>query len=170
MNKYYQQTDETIVNFAPFRQNKKETVNYANLRAIFIVVVFMTTALFTYSINFSSSAKSLSLDTTNERIKYADLDETSIVNLFEEFKVRYNRHYETNDEESLRYIYFRDFLRVIDERNDNDTFAVHGITKFADLLTNSPYTAQLRFMGDVSAPVSFKMKAKFYFTFAAWIL
>ena len=132
MNKYYQQTDETIVNFAPFRQNKKETVNYANLRAIFIVVVFMTTALFTYSINFSSSAKSLSLDTTNERIKYADLDETSIVNLFEEFKVRYNRHYETNDEESLRYIYFRDFLRVIDERNDNDTFAVHGITKFAD--------------------------------------
>ena len=132
MNKYYQQTDETIVNFAPFRQNKKETVNYATLRAIFIVVVFMTTALFTYSINFSSSAKSLSLDTTNERIKYADLDETSIVNLFEEFKVRYNRHYETNDEESLRYIYFRDFLRVIDERNDNDTFAVHGITKFAD--------------------------------------
>lgn len=132
MNKYYQQTDETIVNFAPFRQNKKETVNYANLRAIFIVVVFMTTALFTYSINFSSSAKSLSLDTTNERIKYADLDETSIVNLFEEFKVRYNRHYETNDEENLRYIYFRDFLRVIDERNDNDTFAVHGITKFAD--------------------------------------
>jgi hypothetical protein len=45
-----------------------------------------------------------------------------------------------------------------------------GITKFADLLTNSPYTAQLRFMGDVSAPVSFKMKAKFYFTFQAWIL
>ena len=136
MNKYYQQTDETIVNFAPFRQNKKETVNYANLRAIFIVVVFMTTALFTYSINFSSSAKSLSLDTTNERIKYADLDETSIVNLFEEFKVRYNRHYETNDEESLRYIYFRDFLRVIDERNGNDTFAVHGITKFADFTSD----------------------------------
>ena len=57
MNKYYQQTDETIVNFAPFRQNKKETVNYANLRAIFIVVVFMTTALFTYSINYNGLKK-----------------------------------------------------------------------------------------------------------------
>lgn len=45
-----------------------------------------------------------------------------------------------------------------------------GIAKFADRLTNSPYKAQIRFMGDVNAPVQFKMKAKFYFTFAAWIL
>jgi len=131
MNKYYQ-TDETVVTFVPFRQNKKESFKYSNLRNIFIVAGCMTTALITYTMTFSSSVKSLSFDNTNERIKYTDLDDDSIVNLFEEFKVKYNRNYETLEEENLRYIYFRDFLRVIDERNGNDTFAVHGITKFAD--------------------------------------
>lgn len=131
MNKYYQ-TDETVITFVPFRQNKKESFKYSNLRNIFIVAGCMTTALITYTMTFSSSVKSLSFDNTNERIKYTDLDDDSIVNLFEEFKVKYNRNYETLEEENLRYIYFRDFLRVIDERNGNDTFAVHGITKFAD--------------------------------------
>jgi hypothetical protein len=134
MNKYYQQTDETITAFVPFRQNKKESFHYSNFRNIFIVVGCVITALITYTMTYASSpVQSLSLDTiTNERIKYADLDDTSIVNLFEEFKVKYNRKYDTTDEENLRYIYFRDFLRVIDERNGNDTLAVHGITKFAD--------------------------------------
>lgn len=127
MNKYYQQTDETIMTFVPFRQNKTDLFNYDILRNIFIVTGCIITALFTYSMTNSSSVKSLSLD-----IKYADLDDTFIVNLFEEFKVKYNRKYETTDEEKLRYVYFRDFLRVIDERNGNDTFAVHGITKFSD--------------------------------------
>jgi len=134
MNKYYQQTDETIITFVPFRQNKKESDHYSKFRNIFIVAGCMITALITYTMTYASSpVQSLSLDTiTNERIQYADLDDTSIVNLFEEFKVKYNRKYETIDEENLRYIYFRDFLRVIDERNGNDTLAVHGITKFAD--------------------------------------
>jgi len=133
MNKYYQQSDETINTFAPFRQNKKESFHYSNFRNIFIVASCMITALITYSMTYASPVQSLSLDTiTNERIKYADLDDTSIVNLFEEFKVKYNRKYETTDEEHLRYVYFIDFLRVIDQRNGNDTFAVHGITKFAD--------------------------------------
>jgi hypothetical protein len=93
MNKYYQ-TDETIINFVPFRQNKKESFKYSNLRNIFIVAGCMTTALITYTMTFSSSVKSLSFDNTNERIKYTDLDDDSIVNLFEEFKVKYNRNYE----------------------------------------------------------------------------
>jgi hypothetical protein len=45
-----------------------------------------------------------------------------------------------------------------------------GIAKFADRLTKDPYTAQIRLQGDVNNPVNFKIRARFYFTFAAWIL
>jgi cathepsin F len=78
----------------------------------------------------------MSLEIDDLRIKYSELDNTSIIQLFEEFKVKYNKTYQSVDEESIRYIYFRNFLQVIDDRNGNDTLALHGITKFADLSTD----------------------------------
>ena len=137
MNKsmYYQQNDETIVNFIPFSQdrNPKQSRYFSIFRNIFVVSFCIVSALFTYTMSTSSSVKTISLDIVDQRIKYSGLDNNSILQLFEEFKVTYNKTYKTVDEENLRYIYFRNFLQVIDERNGNDTLAVHGITKFADL-------------------------------------
>lgn len=45
-----------------------------------------------------------------------------------------------------------------------------GMAKFADRLTHDPYTAQLHIQGDVNAPANFKIRARFFFTFAAWVL
>jgi len=140
MNKsmYYQQNHETIVNFVPFRQDSyHKRIRYFNIfRNIFVVSCCIVGALLTYTNSFSSSTKTMSLEIDDLRIKYSELDNTSIIQLFEEFKVKYNKTYQSVDEESIRYIYFRNFLQVIDDRNGNDTLAVHGITKFADLSTD----------------------------------
>jgi hypothetical protein len=137
MNKsmYYQQNDETGVNFVPFSKDTtpKKFKYFSIFRNIFVVSCCIVGALFTYTMTFSSPVETLSLEITDQRIKYSGLDANSILQLFEEFKVTYNKTYTSVDEENLRYIYFRNFLKVIDERNGNDTLAVHGITKFADL-------------------------------------
>jgi hypothetical protein len=137
MNKsmYYQQNDETGVNFVTFSKDitPKKTKYFSIFRNIFVVSCCIVGALFTYTMTFSSPVETLSLEITDQRIKYSGLDANSILQLFEEFKVTYNKTYGSVDEENLRYIYFRNFLKVIDERNGNDTLAVHGITKFADL-------------------------------------
>lgn len=137
MNKflYYQQNDKTVVNFVPFSKDitPKKTKYFSIFRNIFVVSCCIVGALFTYTMTFSSPVETLSLEITDQRIKYSGLDANSILQLFEEFKVTYNKTYGSVDEENLRYIYFRNFLKVIDERNGNDTLAVHGITKFADL-------------------------------------
>ena len=137
MNKflYYQQNDKTVVNFVPFSKDvtPKKSTYFSIFRNIFVVSCCIVGALFTYTMTFSSPVETLSLEITDQRIKYSGLDANSILQLFEEFKVTYNKTYTSVDEENLRYIYFRNFLKVIDERNGNDTLAVHGITKFADL-------------------------------------
>lgn len=137
MNKflYYQQNDKTVVNFVPFSKavTTKKSTYFSIFRNIFVVSCCIVGALFTYTMTFSSPVETLSLEITDQRIKYSGLDANSILQLFEEFKVTYNKTYTSVDEENLRYIYFRNFLKVIDERNGNDTLAVHGITKFADL-------------------------------------
>lgn len=137
MNKflYYQQNDKTVVNFVPFSKavTTKKSAYFSIFRNIFVMSCCIVGALFTYTMTFSSPVETLSLEITDQRIKYSGLDANSILQLFEEFKVTYNKTYTSVDEENLRYIYFRNFLKVIDERNGNDTLAVHGITKFADL-------------------------------------
>ena len=137
MNKflYYQQNDKTVVNFVPFSKavTPKKSTYFSIFRNIFVVSCCIVGALFTYTMTFSSPVETLSLEITDQRIKYSGLDANSILQLFEEFKVTYNKTYTSVDEENLRYIYFRNFLKVIDERNGNDTLAVHGITKFSDL-------------------------------------
>jgi hypothetical protein len=50
------------------------------------------------------------------------------------------------------------------------TFNADGVAKFSNLLMTNPYPAQIRIVGDVNGNVDFKLRAKFYFTFEAWIL
>ena len=119
MNKflYYQQNDKTVVNFVPFSKavTPKKSTYFSIFRNIFVVSCCIVGALFTYTMTFSSPVETLSLEITDQRIKYSGLDANSILQLFEEFKVTYNKTYTSVDEENLRYIYFRNFLKVIYE-------------------------------------------------------
>jgi C1A family cysteine protease len=57
--------------------------------------------------------------------------------LFEDFKKKFNRQYNTKEEEDLRFKNFQAFLGHIDDRNgkeaDMNGKAIHGITRFADM-------------------------------------
>jgi cathepsin F len=134
---YYQKAaTELPINFEPIIKRKKNDApfSYNILRNIAIVTGCIGVALLLYSSTFTSSIQgTTSLDATNTRIKYSTLDNDTITQLFEEFKITYNKSYATIEEAELRYNYFNHFLEVIDERNNNDSYAVHGITKFADL-------------------------------------
>ncbi len=133
---YYQKNATDLpINFEPIRLKKNAApYSYNILRNIAIVSGCIGIALFMYSSTFISSLQdSLSLDEIDSRIKYSVLDDDTTIDLFEEFKIKYNKSYATIEEATLRYNYFNRFLELIDERNGNDTYAVHGITKFADL-------------------------------------
>jgi cysteine peptidase B len=65
---------------------------------------------------------------------YGDLTFEEKVALFEQYKSTYDRIYSTPEEETMRFSNFEEFLKLIDERNGDETgTASHGITKFADL-------------------------------------
>jgi cathepsin F len=133
---YYQKNATDLpINFEPIRLKKNDApYSYNILRNIAIVSGCIGIALFVYSSTFFSSLQqSMSLDEIDSRIKYSVLDDDTTIDLFEEFKIKYNKSYATIEEATLRYNYFNRFLELIDERNGNDTYAVHGITKFADL-------------------------------------
>jgi len=132
---YYQKIDElpTTNNFeANWRKKSATPVGYYILRNIAILAGLIGVTLSIYSITFNSTIQTTSLEIDN-RTKYSILDNESISNLFDNFKITYNKSYDTIEEESLRYNYFNHFLSLIDERNGNDSYAIHGITKFADL-------------------------------------
>lgn len=52
--------------------------------------------------------------------------------MWAQFKYEFNRSY-TADEEQTRFGIFIDNLKVIDERNQEDEDAVHGVTQFSDM-------------------------------------
>ena len=130
-SKYYQFDDETAVTFVPFKEQreKRKLCNLSIFRNMFIVSCLLAGALIIYTTTSQTKMPAMKLDSI---LKYSDLDDTSILHLFEEFKISYNKLY-SFEEEALRYKNFCNFLHLIDERNGNDSFAVHGITKFADL-------------------------------------
>jgi cathepsin F len=140
---YYQKTaTELPTNFEPIVKRKKNDTpfSYNFLRNMTIATGSIGLVLLLYSTTLTSSVhETTSLDSTiintntNTRIKYSTLDNDTITQMFDEFKTTYNKSYASIEEENLRYNYFNRFLEVIDERNNNDTYAVHGITKFADL-------------------------------------
>jgi len=70
------------------------------------------------------------------RMGYAMLSDNEKESLFEEFKQSYERQYETDEEEELRFQHFRKFLEKVDLRNEREQTeggtAVHGLTIFSD--------------------------------------
>ena len=160
---YYQINDEEQNNniaFEPIiKKNKQNPFNDYILRNIMILSTAIGMGLLLFSIKLSSyQYKTTNMNTitntnttitnttitnttitnttnTNTNTKYSILDNETIIILFNEFKSNYNKTYNSTYEEELRYNNFRNFLYVIDERNSNDSYAIHGITKFADLST-----------------------------------
>lgn len=53
--------------------------------------------------------------------------------MWEEYKIEHNKNYATEDEEIARFGHFIDNLKLIDQRNDEQSTAQHGLNKFTDL-------------------------------------
>lgn len=108
------------------------------------------------SFSASSVGKKLLLAKSGE-IMYTSLSDIEKSALFDEFKEAFGREvhkycqkkiswtyqayhhfqYKSDDEEEEKYQNFKDFLKLVDERNDSEQegggSAVHGVTKFADM-------------------------------------
>ena len=72
-------------------------------------------------------------------LAYASLSSKEKSDLFESFKKTFNKVYSSSSQEDTAYDNFKDFLKLVDDRNDAELekggkhAAVHGVTKFADL-------------------------------------
>ncbi len=145
---YYQyEANLTEDGIQPLRKKKEAPFSPFILRTIAIGSLFIGMSLLMYSATMTGTVQ----QTTqfSETTKYATLDNSTLSDLFDNFKVKFNKSYDTMDEESARYDNFRSFLKTVDERNNNDPTAIHGITKFADL---SEEEFRNHFLGYVPAP------------------
>ena len=125
---------------APFSQTTLTTIALGSF--------FIAAILFAYSATITRTSQQTTQLT--EITKYTDLDNVTVSDLFDNFKLKFNKIYDTN-EESVRYENFRSFLKTIDERNTIDPGAIHGITKFADL---SEDEFRNHFLGYVPVPTN----------------
>jgi len=72
-------------------------------------------------------------------LAYASLSSKEKSDLFKSFKKTFNKVYSSSSDEDDAYENFKDFLKLVDDRNDEEAEkggkhrAVHGVTKFADL-------------------------------------
>jgi len=116
--------------------------------SIFVIVslvVFMSTKSSMSSINKNIMAfKSSSSSTV-----YSKLSSTEKKKLFEEFTKKYNKVYDSSEEES-RFSTFKSNLEVIDERNKAEQrkggSAVHGVTIFADIGEDELLSSKMGFL------------------------
>ena len=140
---YYQKHESetsNIIKSPIFRD--KETFLYKNRYAVFIFSSIAALGLFAYSTNYLNETPTRNSELYESYLKipmkYGELDEYSTIDLFKQYKTNFSRSYETDDEESIRYTNFKNFLTIIDKRNEDEFIygsgkSLHGITKFADL-------------------------------------
>ena len=140
---YYQKDESETINIIKshiFRD--KDAFFYKNRYSIFIFAGLAALGLFTYSTNYLNVPHAMNSELYESYLKipmkYGELDEYSMIDLFKQYKTNFSRSYETDDEETLRYTNFKNFLTIIDKRNEDEFKygsgkSLHGITKFADL-------------------------------------
>lgn len=130
-NMYYQQNNnDANKDFEPIYRKKAISPSFQLIRNMGIISSFFAVGLFLFNFTLFTPIHNTEFDID---FKYSTLDDSSIIDLFDNFKKTYNKTYATIEEATLRYNNFRSFLSMIDERNGNDTNALHGVTKFADL-------------------------------------
>ena len=67
-----------------------------------------------------------------QKLVYGDLPEDDVRGLFAKFQDSFGRSYEDDSEESTRFAYFKQNLQEIDALNNQNPYALFGITKFSD--------------------------------------
>lgn len=82
-------------------------------------------------------------------IDYSDLSSSEKSELFDDFKKKYKKDYESDHLEEKGFENFKDFLKNVDKRNKEEAkkggTAIHGVTIFADLSDDDFADAYLGF-------------------------
>lgn len=108
----------------------------AGLSAVGLLAVTMNGGMNTAQSRAAYKAKRLQM-VKEGKMQYTTLTEEEITDLFDDFKEKFSKEYETTKEEKERYEHFQKFLSKIDDRNlkeaKNGGTAVHGLTIFSDL-------------------------------------
>jgi len=121
----------------------------AILAATFLLAIAMASDYSTQYIDSIETAR-LQQATTGD-LAYASLSSKEKSDLFESFKKTFGKVYASADQEDTAYDNFKDFLKLVDDRNTKEQekgsklSAVHGITKFADLSETEFKRAYLTF-------------------------
>ncbi|KAL5780586.1 hypothetical protein ACOSQ2_011323 [Xanthoceras sorbifolium] len=76
----------------------------------------------------------------------------SAYNQFSAFKEKYNKTYLTQEEDDYRFGVFMSNLRQARRNQILDPTAIHGVTKFSDLMPSEFRTQYLRFDGQIQLP------------------
>lgn len=89
----------------------------------------------------ANSVRPLNLAMAKEgSLQFSMLNDVEVSTLFQEFKTFFGKTYESDEEESSRFLNFKTFLTVVDTRNakeqKNGGRGKHSITQFADLETD----------------------------------
>ena len=113
--------------------------------AFFVVFVVTVVVVGVFAITSSDRYAAASTAMLHQRlelvkqgkIKYATLSSSEHVMLFDDFKSRYGKTYDTTSEEKERYATFLNNMEKIDARNEKEQkaggTAIHGVTQFADI-------------------------------------
>jgi len=147
---YYQNNEDFVLNEEPI-YTKKTFFTKKQIQHISIFSLLIGLSLLLYSGTRTSNL--IRLTATRTAFYYTDLEDDAIVELFSQFKSNFSKSYSDDDEESMRYNNFRDFLYLIDIRNYNEYnngswTCTHGITKFADLSEDEFKTKYLGYVSN----------------------
>jgi len=141
---YYQNT-EPKNDFTLFI---KKPVYNPLLKWISLASVLAASALMFYTTQMFGTS-----EITNLSVTYGDLFDEDKLALFEEFKQKFSKHYDS-DEENVRFENFKNFLTRVDANNLEEQtggkgLANHGITKFADLSADEFKTNYLGYIAPI---------------------
>jgi Papain family cysteine protease/Cathepsin propeptide inhibitor domain (I29) len=130
-----------------------------------IGTIGLSVAVFQTQLMSSPQSPSLSLERIKKaeeaKLPYQKLSDEEVAVVFDDFKRRFNREYESPKEEHIRFKQFLKSLRMADDRNEKERAAggtaIHGVTKFSDY---SEDEMKQLFMGftPVSAPEVMQIK------------
>mmetsp|Transcript_9959 Transcript_9959/g.8903 ORF Transcript_9959/g.8903 Transcript_9959/m.8903 type:complete len:393 (+) Transcript_9959:59-1237(+) len=147
----------------PLRQQTEKRSSHV-WKLLAIVGLIGSTALIAYSAsNYSNNQSNMTATriqlATSGQIKFSSLEDREKAVLFQQYMSTYRISYDTTEEESRRFEYFKSNLAVADDRNDNEAkvggSARHGITKFT-ASTQDEFKSKLGYKATPDVKLSYK--------------
>lgn len=116
----------------------------ANYHSLFITLLLLSSIFATtvFSTSRNPSNCDLLIRQVADGSDYHNLFLTHSLNKFEEFKAKYNKEYETEEENEYRFGVFVSNLVRARRHQEIDPDAKHGVTRFSDL-TPQEFTSKL---------------------------